>query len=127
VPKYALAHWRLALLYRDLHQDELASQAANEALKFGYRFQPAELAWLINHYADKGNYAKVAELYERTIEVSPADYQLHANLAATYAKLGERQKAIAEAQQALELNPSLEPYVKRFVGLLAAGRVSSEH
>jgi tetratricopeptide (TPR) repeat protein len=125
VPKYALAHWRLALLYRDLHQDELASQAANEALEFGYRFQPAELAWLINHYADKGNYAKVAELYERAIRVSPADYQLHANLAATYAKLGERQKAIAAAQKALQLNPSLEPYFKRFVALHAAGTASS--
>jgi hypothetical protein len=40
-PKYALAHWRLALLYRDLHQDEFANQEAHEGLKFGYRFQPA--------------------------------------------------------------------------------------
>lgn len=40
-PKCALPHWRLALLYRDLHQDEFANQEAHEALKFGYRFQPA--------------------------------------------------------------------------------------
>jgi len=126
LPEYPLARWRLALLYRDLHRDELAMQTANEALDLGYRYQPRELGWLINCYADRQNYAKVAELYERAVHAygAPDDYRLYASLAATYAKLGEREKAVAAAQKALELNPSLEPYVKQFLTLPAARAIS---
>jgi O-antigen ligase/Flp pilus assembly protein TadD len=125
VPEYALARWRLALMYRDLHRDEPAIQTATEALRLGYRFQPSELAWLINCYADRQDYKKVAELYERAVVAAPADFQLYASLAATYDKLGEREHAIAAAQKALLLNPSLEPYVKRFIALPATRSVSS--
>jgi O-antigen ligase len=125
VPEYPLARWRLALMYRDLHRDELAIQTANEALRLGYRFQPFELAWLINCYADRQNYEKVAELYERAVRAGPPDFHLYASLAATYDKLGEREKAIAAAQKALLLNPSLEPDVKRFIALPAARAASS--
>ena len=124
VPKSPLTDWRLALIYRDSHRYELAIQAADEALRLGYQFQPVELAWLINYYADRQDYAKVAELYKKAIAASSADYQLHVNLAATYDKLGERQEAIAEAQKALQLNPALEPYVERFLALPATRSVS---
>ena len=111
--------WRLALVYQDAGRHADALILAEEALKEGYHFKLArEARWLINANVDSGNYQRAAELYEEIILLSPNDYQLYANLASVYAKLGQKDKAIKAAQKVLELEPRAKADVEAFLKTL---------
>lgn len=119
VPENAEAKWRLALGYQDIGRSDDATKMAETALAQGYKFKLVkEIRWLINYYADHENYVKVALLYEQAIQINPNDYQLWANLATTYAKMGEKQKAIDAAQNVLRLSPESAQQVQQFINNL---------
>ena len=116
VPFNAEAQWRLALAYKDDNRLEDAVVQANKAIAQGYKFRLVqEFKWLVNYYADKQDYQRVADLYEQAVKLSPNDYQLYASLATVYAKLGDRDKAIAAAQKVLQLNLASKPTVDAFL------------
>jgi len=110
------ARWVLAQVYRSLHQDDLAIGEAAQATEWGYQITLLkDFVWLIDYYADKHDYETVAELYEEAARLNPTDVHLYTSLAATYAQLGDKTRAIAVAQKALMLNPALEPDLKQFL------------
>ena len=53
---------------------------------------------------------------------NPNDVQAHISLGAAYVELGERQKAIAEIEKAMELSPDFRSQGEYFVRELRAGR-----
>ncbi len=116
VPSNAEAKWRLALAYKDAKRDEDAVRMGELALSQGYQFKLVrEFQWLINYYVDKGNFTRVATLYEQAVALSPGDDQLYEGLAAVYAKLGEKEKAIAAARKVAELKPERAADVEAFI------------
>jgi hypothetical protein len=58
--------------------------------------------------AKAGQYERAAGYYERAVALRPRSYLAHYNLAKTYLALGERRRAVAEAELASSLNPSAE-------------------
>jgi O-antigen ligase len=116
VPFNPEVQWRLALAYKDAGRLEDAVSKAEQALSMGYKpMLVPEIKWLINYYADQKDYQRVADLYQMAIKLTPNDYQLYASIATVYAKLGDRDQAIAAAYKVLQLNPGSKPTVDAFL------------
>jgi O-antigen ligase len=115
LPQNGEASWNLASMYK-LHNDqELATQTAWSAVEQGYRFKSGkEIMWLSDHYSDTQNYDHLVEVYKAALRVRPYDISLYRRLAETYAKLGEKQKAIAMAMEGAERDPA-DPGWRAFV------------
>ncbi len=77
---------------------------------------------LVNAYASIGDFAKVRDIWLRIMKSEPNNAQYHVNLAATYLKLNEREKAIAELQRTAELNPEFKQQAEYFINEIKAGR-----
>ena len=55
-------------------------------------------------------------MYKKALEVEPNNPEFHANIAAFYLQRGEKQKAIAEARKAAELDPvNYGPKAEEFI------------
>lgn len=56
-------------------------------------------------YADEGQYETSAELYERALELAPADEQIYNNLAGAYHSLGRVEDSIAVLKRGMDVSP----------------------
>jgi O-antigen ligase/tetratricopeptide (TPR) repeat protein len=107
LPESAEARWNLAWVYKLDNREELAIKTAWIALDMGYRFQSdKEVRWLSDYYSEKQDYHQLVEVYKKAIQTRPYDMSSYRRLATTYVKLGAKQKAIAMAIQASQLDPS---------------------
>ena len=77
---------------------------------------------LLNAYARVGDYEKVRDIWKLFIAKEPGNPQNHANLAATYLELGEKEKAIEELREAGRLDPSYQSSVDFYISEIEAGR-----
>ena len=77
---------------------------------------------LLNAYAQVNNYSKVRDIWLLFVESAPNDAQYRVNLAATYLKLGSREKAIQQIQKAIEINPNFKDQGEYFIREIRAGR-----
>ncbi len=77
---------------------------------------------LVNAYANIGDYAKVRDIWLLIMKSEPNNVQYHVNLAATYLKLNEREKAVEELQKSIELNPDFKQQGEYFINEIRAGR-----
>ena len=59
-------------------------------------------------YLQAGAYGKLRDIWLRFIKENPSNLQHRVNLAATYLKLGERNKAIAAIEEAIKINPDFK-------------------
>jgi putative inorganic carbon (HCO3(-)) transporter len=73
---------------------------------------------LIRYYAPKADYGKILGLYMTEIKLDPNNYELYSGLAATYAKLGDRENAINASHRVVELNPAAADDVQKFLKTL---------
>jgi len=72
----------------------------------------------MNHYAETKDLVKLRYLYERYTVIDPTKVQAWINLAKLYAQAGEKEKAIATAEKAAELDENLEQSVGEFINSL---------
>lgn len=77
---------------------------------------------LINAYAEKQQYHKVLELWQRVVTQNPQDTQSRFSLAATYFKLGQLTQAIIELKTVAEINPQLKSQTDQIIFDIQAGR-----
>jgi serine/threonine protein kinase/tetratricopeptide (TPR) repeat protein len=112
-PNFALAHARLGAVYGNLGERTLARQYAGKAFALRDRVSELEKLYIEHHYYDlvTGEIDKqidTLELYRRTYprEFTPAN-----NLALEYGLVGQLEKALAMAQEAVRLEPKHQlPY-----------------
>jgi tetratricopeptide (TPR) repeat protein len=70
---------------------------------------------LIRYYAAKEDYSRVLDLYLKEVSLDPNNFQLYSGLAATYAKLGQKDKAIEAANKVVELEPAAREDTQKFI------------
>ncbi len=119
-PHVVEAHWNLAAVYIVTGQEELAEKEfawMEENLAFEYD-SIKNLERLINSYYRIKDYGKVAEIYQRMIQLQPDNFNYYAGLAAVYREMGEIEKARQMVEKAVELNPDLAEEAKTFLELL---------
>jgi tetratricopeptide (TPR) repeat protein len=105
---FALAYARLASMYYNSRQDDLAARASEKAFELRDRVSERERLYISAGYYDNvtrelEKYLETLELWKRTY---PRDASPPNNLAVKYNELGLFDKTVEEAREAIRLNPS---------------------
>jgi serine/threonine protein kinase/Tfp pilus assembly protein PilF len=107
-PNFALAYARMASMYYNSRQYDLAAEASQKAFELRDRVSERERLYISAGYYDNvtgelEKYLETLELWQRTY---PRDASPHNNLAVKYNELGLFDKTLEAAREAIRLNPS---------------------
>jgi len=106
-PNFALAYARMASMYYNNRQFDLAATASQKAFELRDRVSERERLYISAGYYD--NVTGELEKYLETLEVWKRTYSREAsppnNLAVKYNELGQFDKALEAAREAIRLNP----------------------
>lgn len=103
-PNYTLAHYDLAVAYRDLGMEDEAIQQYERTIELQPHF-PEALSNLGSYYFRSGKVEQAKEMFKKAIEVYPNFIQGLSNLGAVLNNLGHPEEAIPHLKKTLELNP----------------------
>ena len=103
---FAMAYARLGTVYSNLFQTELSEQNRKKAFDLRGRASERENLYITAHYyADSGQIEKGNAAYELYRQTYPRDGTPYINLSVTYASLGEFERVLPLAQEAVKLDP----------------------
>jgi serine/threonine protein kinase/tetratricopeptide (TPR) repeat protein len=107
-PNFALAYARMAAMYYNSKQYELAAEASQKAFDLRDRISERERLYVSAGYYDNvtGEMDKYIETLELSKRTYPRDSSPHNNLAVKYNELGLFEKSLEEARETIRLNPS---------------------
>jgi tetratricopeptide (TPR) repeat protein len=103
-PNFTLAHYDLAVAYRDLGMEDEAIQQYERTVELQPNF-PEALSNLGSYYFRSGKLEQAKEVFKKAIKVYPNFIQGLSNLGAVLNKLGHPKEAIPHLKKTLELNP----------------------
>jgi eukaryotic-like serine/threonine-protein kinase len=106
-PNFAMAYARLGTVYSNFGQMDASEQYRKKAFELKDRASERERLYITSHYySDYGELEKGIAAYELYKQTYPRDVTPYVNLAATYTLfLGEFEKALANAQEAIRVDP----------------------
>src|SRR5437588_1567899 len=107
-PNFALAYARMASIYYNSRQYDLAAAASQKAYDLRDRVSERERLYISAGYYDNvtGELEKYLETLELWKHTYPRDASPHNNQALKYNELGQFDKALEEAREAIRLNPN---------------------
>ena len=118
-PKLAVAYYLLGTTYFQTGDLEQANKNLIKAAELNYLFmQTNQIAYVANLLVAEKDYQTIEKLYLRAIKLEPENYSWYINLAATYGKMRQKEKAIKYANKVLELNPEAKESVEEFIQLI---------
>ena len=118
-PKLSTSYYILALAYNELGDFEKRDENLIKAAEFNFPFKDkSQILSIINLLAKEKKYNTIKNLYTQAIQIDPQDVSLYTGLAATYAKMHNKEKAIEYANKVLELNPGSKEAVEAFIQLV---------
>lgn len=129
-PQFALAYARLGTIYSNAAEPSLGRQYYQKAFDLRDRTTDRERLYIAAHYYDiaTGEIERSIGTYELWRTVYPRDIVPANNLAATYLKIGQPQKAVESARTAIQLDPTLDlPYAMLTQAYLGSGDYSNTH
>lgn len=103
-PNFILAHYDLAVAYRDLGMLDKAIGKYEKTLELNPNF-PEALSNLGGYYFREGKLDEAVGMFKRAIQVYPNFIQALSNLGAALNKQGHPDEAIQHLKKALALNP----------------------
>ncbi len=106
-PNFAMAYARLGTNYSNMGQTDRAAESTRKAYELHERASEREKFYIASHYESfvTGDLPNAVKTYQLWFQTYPRDSVPLGNLAgATYWQLGQYEKALAAAQQALALN-----------------------
>ena len=128
--QFALGYARLGTIYSNAAQPSLGRQYYQKAFDLRDRTTDRERLYIAAHYYDiaTGEIDRSIGTYELWRTVYPRDIVPANNLAATYLKIGQPQKAVELARTAIQLDPTLElPYAMLTQAYLGNGDYSNTY
>ena len=106
-PNFAMAYARLGTVYGNLGQSKLSEEYRKKAFDLKDRASEHERLYITAHYyADSGQIDKGIQAYELYKQTYPRDSIPINNLAVTYNQLGQFDKALENALEAIRLDPT---------------------
>ena len=105
-PNFAMAYARLGTTYGNIGQGDLLEQYQRKAFELRDRASERERLYITAHYySDTGQLEKGIAAYELYKQTYPRDSVPYNNLAAIYLPLGQFDKALENAREAMRLDP----------------------
>ena len=120
-PEVATSWWFLGVTAFQAEHYQEASDSMDKAIELGYTgfiTNRSDLSRLIFIYEKVENYQGLIKAYEATAKQNPKDAQVYASLAATYAKVGDYEKAILAALKSAEIDPNFRDEAQAFIDSL---------
>ena len=115
-PEVGQSWWYLAITQSEHGDANEMARNLEKAIANGYNYRnDIDLKRLINVFAERKDFQKVAGFYEELVAIVPKNPQYHASLATAYAQIGDIEGAVREAHVAAKLDPSFEAEARRFV------------
>jgi len=115
-PKLPTSYYLLALAYNELEDFEKRDENLIKAAEFNYPFTDKnQILVVINLCAKEKKYEVIEKLYLRAIQIDPDDVSLYTGIAATYAKMHNKEKAIEYAKKAVDINPLAKEAADEFI------------
>ena len=111
-PNFAMAHATMAVSHKNLDERLRAADGIRKAYDLRGRTSEREQLYISSYYERlvTGNLEAARSADELWAQTFPRDEFPHVSLRAVYSELGEYEKALTEAQEALRLNPSSGNY-----------------
>jgi serine/threonine protein kinase/tetratricopeptide (TPR) repeat protein len=124
-PNFAIAYAGLSVSYGNLGQASLSADYAKKAYDLRDRVSERERYRISSLYFDDATseVEKATEAYELWAKSYPRDMVPHGNLGALYAALGQWDKAIAETEVALQMEPTITSYSNLATNYIALNRL----
>jgi serine/threonine protein kinase/Flp pilus assembly protein TadD len=106
-PTFAMAYALLGTSYSNLGQEELARETFSKAYGLRDQVSDREKFYIDSYYNDlvTGDIEKARQTYELWAQVYPRDDKPTANLGLIHGYLGQHEKSLVQAREALGLNP----------------------
>ena len=105
-PNFAMSYARLAVVYSNFGQMNVSKPYLDKAFELRDRASEPERLYITAHYyADNGQLEKGNAAYELYKQTYPREITPYVNLGVTYYQLGEFDKALANAQEAMRVDP----------------------
>jgi eukaryotic-like serine/threonine-protein kinase len=105
-PNFAMAYARLAVVYSNFGQMDVSKPYLDKAFELKDRASEPERLYITAHYyADNGQLEKGNAAYELYKQTYPREITPYVNLGVTYYTLGEFDKSLANAQDAIRVEP----------------------
>ncbi|MDO8668865.1 MAG: tetratricopeptide repeat protein, partial [Candidatus Buchananbacteria bacterium] len=116
-PLYGRSHWYLVRAYEVTGQYQLAQDSLEQAEKADFNWQEelGDIKEVIKIYAGLQDDASLVPIFLQAIEKAPKDVQLWAGLAASYANLGQFDKAREAVNKMVEINPDSASKAEEFL------------
>jgi len=123
-PNFAMAYSRLGMAYRNYGELNLGSEYMRKAYTLRDRASQLEGFYIESHYyyAGLGNLEKGAQVCELWAQTYPRDWVARVDLSDIYQRLGQPDKALAKALEAVRLNPNAVAYQLVIVQYLSLNR-----
>jgi serine/threonine protein kinase/tetratricopeptide (TPR) repeat protein len=105
-PNFAMAYARLGAVYNNYGQLGASEECRKKAFELKDRASERERLYITSHYyADSGQLEKGNASYELFKQTYPRDVIPYINLSATELQLGDFDKALANAQEGIRVDP----------------------
>ncbi|MFB3916234.1 MAG: protein kinase [Terriglobales bacterium] len=106
-PNFALAYARVGTIYGNFGQEQLEAQYKTKAFELRDRVSEREKLYIVAHYYMEvtGELDKGIQIYEQYKQTYPRDMTPANNLSITYNIIGDYQKGLENALEALRRNP----------------------
>jgi serine/threonine protein kinase/tetratricopeptide (TPR) repeat protein len=105
-PNFAIAYARLGTVYGNFGQVDTAEGYRKKAFELKDRATERERLYITSHYySDSGQLEKGIAAYELFKQTYPREVTPYVNLGVTYAQLGEFEKSLENAKQAMQVDP----------------------
>jgi eukaryotic-like serine/threonine-protein kinase len=106
-PNFAMAYARLGTSYQQLGEGARGAEYTRKAYELRERVSEREKLYIVSHYEHlvTGNLEAARKTYELWAQTYPRDDTPPANLVDIYSHLGDYDKAIAQGQEAMKLDP----------------------
>ena len=118
-PKLSTSYYILGVAYNELGDFEKRDENLIKAAELNFPFKDKnQILSIINLLAKEKKYDVIKNLYIQAIQIDPDDISLYTGLAATYAKMHNKEGAIYYAEKVLEMNPGSKQAVEEFIKLV---------
>jgi serine/threonine protein kinase/tetratricopeptide (TPR) repeat protein len=106
-PNFAMAYATLGVAYSNLTQGKLAASFIKKAFDLKERASERERLYISAHYYDQGTreIEKAIEIYEQWAQTYPRDTTPRDDVAQLYQSIGQQEKALANASEAMRIDP----------------------
>jgi len=124
-PNFPAAYAALGVAYMNLGQASLATESIEKAYALRDKVSEREKYRISSLYYQNvtGELEQASQVYELWAKSYPLDSVPHGNLGDLYSQLGQYEKALTEAREAVRLEPSIVGYTNLAGNYLSLGRL----